>query len=128
VTILPLADAPESVEGVINVRGHLVPVFNLRFRLELQARPVGVTEHFVLLRAGDRHIAVRVDRALAVMTVPDWDVDSIAQALPTADGIDGIGTLPDGLVLIQDVKKLLADSEQRAVADSIARLPREGAV
>ena len=127
VTILPLAGASQTVEGVINVRGDSVPMLNLRSRLHLEARPVGVTEHFVLLRTGERQIGVRVDRALAVITVPDGDIDAISQAMSGTDGIPGVGTLPDGTVLVQDVNRLLDDSEQPPVADSLARSPGAGA-
>jgi len=128
VTILPLADASQTVEGVINVRGDRVPMLNLRSRLHLEARPVGVTEHFVLLHAGGRQIGVRVDRALAVITVPDGDIDAISQALSGTDGIPGIGTLPDQVVLVQDVNRLLEDPEQPAAVDSLVRSPGAGAV
>jgi purine-binding chemotaxis protein CheW len=122
VSVLPLPGSPEAVEGVINVRGTLVPVLNLRRRLRLPEKPIGVSDHLVLVRAGDRDVAVRVDRALAVVAATD-DCLATPGADITAPFISAVGRLVDGLVLVHDLRRFLDASEQASL-DTAAKRKR----
>src|SRR5437870_13646015 len=63
VAIVPLPRAPAIIEGIINIRGTVVPVLDLRTRFRLPAKPVEPADHLVVAWAGERLVAVRVDRA-----------------------------------------------------------------
>lgn len=54
VAITPLAGAPPLVEGVMNVRGEIVPVFGISARFGLPAVPVRPSDQLLLARASDR--------------------------------------------------------------------------
>ena len=62
--ITPLPGGPSLVEGVISIRGRVVPVFDLRQWLRLPARPVEPADHLVVVGTGEEAAVVRVDRAL----------------------------------------------------------------
>ncbi len=64
VTIVRLREAPEWVEGVVNLRGQVVPVVDLRGRLSLPRKGVELSDHLVVARVRGRVVALRVDRAL----------------------------------------------------------------
>src|SRR5437588_10594891 len=64
VAIVPLPLAGPAVEGVVNLRGRVVPVFDLRVRLGLPARAVAPSDHLIVAQSGGRLVALRVDRAL----------------------------------------------------------------
>src|SRR5215813_89561 len=57
-----LPKAPEVIEGVLNFRGALVPVLDIRARFGLPPRSVRTSDHLVVARAAKRTVAIRVDR------------------------------------------------------------------
>ena len=66
VTILPLPDAPPSIEGVINYRGRMIPVLDTRRHLGREPRALALSDHLIIARAKDRLFALRVDAALSI--------------------------------------------------------------
>ncbi|HVY62287.1 MAG TPA: chemotaxis protein CheW, partial [Planctomycetota bacterium] len=79
----PLPGAPGAIEGVIDVRGEVVPVVDVRARLGLGARAISIADHIVVARAGDRTVGLRADRALGLARVP-------AGAFAGAEGITAL--------------------------------------
>jgi len=111
VAISPLPNAPPVIEGLIDVRGRVVPVFNLRRRFGLPSREIDVADHFILARASRRVAALHVDRALELADVDEAGVAWLADAVPTATQVAGVATMPDGLALIHDVDAFLSAAE-----------------
>jgi len=114
VAVVPLPRAPAGVEGVINLRGQVVPVLSLRARLGLPDRPLEPSDHFIIARTGQQHVALRVDRALDLVSLDAAEVDPGIELVSAAGWV---ARLPDGLVLIHDLNNLLSPSESAALAD-----------
>lgn len=115
VTIVPLPKGPPIVEGIINVRGRVVPVLDIRARFRLPPKAVSHTDHLILAHAGQRLVALRTDRALGLARVEAADIDDAQTALPGAEYVSGVAKLPDGLVLIHDLRTFLRESEAAAL-------------
>jgi purine-binding chemotaxis protein CheW len=115
VTIVPLPDAPPIVEGLINVRGVLVPVLDVRTRFRIPANAGAVSDHLILAWAGTRLVALRVDRAVEVAAVDARDIENAKAVVPDANYVVGVAKLPDGLVLIHDLCTFLDDAERAAL-------------
>jgi purine-binding chemotaxis protein CheW len=120
VAISPLPRAPAAIEGVINARGTLVPVFDLRQRLGLAARPLAPHHHLVLARSGARPAALRVDRAVELVAVTEADIESAERVAPGAGYGSAVAKLPDGLVVIHDLERFLSPVEAGQVDAALA--------
>lgn len=120
VSVVPLPRAPAVVEGVIDVRGTLVPVLDLRGRFGLPASPLRPSDHLVLARAADRLVALRCDRAEGIVSLPAGEVEDARRAVPEAGYVAGVVRLPDGLVLVHDLRTFLSGAEGAALDDSLA--------
>ena len=120
VTIVPLPTAPAMVEGLINVRGEVVPVLDVRSPFRLPAKPLTHTDHLVLAWAGPRLVAVRADRALDLIRVQPGSIDDARMGGPGADCVAGVATVSDGLVLIHDLRAFLDDAEAAALDNAMA--------
>lgn len=120
VTITPLPRAPASIEGFVDVRGTIAPVYDLRSRLGLPARPQGPDDHMILAQADERLAVIRVDRAIDLVHVPAEQLNAALPAPRTANvaSVAGIARLPDGLAVICDLAGFLssAESDQLAAA------------
>jgi len=119
VAVAALPDAPEVVEGVVNYRGSLAPVLNVRSRFGLPPRPLDPTQHFVLAEAGSRLVALRVDRVLDVLEVPAEAVEAGAAVAPGSRRTEGVARLPDGLLVIHDLERFLSLDEGTALDASL---------
>lgn len=115
VAITPLAGAPGVVEGVIDVRGTVTPVLDVRARFRLPPRPVSPSDHMVLAEAAGRPVALRVDRVLDVTAVPDEAVVAARPDDPATRHLAGVARLPDGLVLVNDLDAFLTQGEREAL-------------
>jgi purine-binding chemotaxis protein CheW len=119
VAIVPLPQAPSIIEGLINVRGTLVPVLDIRTRFRLPSKPAAHTDHLVLAWAG-RLVAIRADRALGLVGVEPADVEDPATLVSGAEYVSGVAKLADGLVLIHDLRSFLDDAERVTLDTSMA--------
>jgi purine-binding chemotaxis protein CheW len=101
------------VEGVFNLRGAIVPVFDLRARLGLPPRSVEPSESLVIVRRGGRPMAIRVDRPLELATLGVDDVDpaQLVEDVGAADRSAGVAKLVDGFAVLLDLDTLLRPAE-----------------
>ena len=124
VEISPLPGAPAVIEGIVNVRGTIVPVFDLRARLGLPARAIDAAQHLVILASGARSSAVRVDAADDFVSIPDSDIaPSLADSGVNGAGsrhVAGIAATPDGTTIIYDLTAFLSQSETDTLDGAIA--------
>ncbi len=116
---IPLSSAPAVIEGVINLRGSVVPVIDLGRRFHLSARALEHTDHLVIAQVQGRLIALRVDRALDLVRLGTADVDSLQGVGSGRDAVTRIAKLPKDLVLIQDLRALLSEAESAALQNAL---------
>lgn len=113
VAITPLSNGPAAIEGVVNVRGRILPVVNVRARFGLPPRALDPADHFIIAAVGTRGLILRVDRATHLALVDE------AAILPMDDGtpdyIPGVAGLDGGLVLIHDLASFLTAAESATV-------------
>jgi purine-binding chemotaxis protein CheW len=120
VTIVPLPKAPAVVEGLIDLRGTLVPVFDIRCRFRLLAKEVGPLDHLVIAHAKGRLVALRVDRVLDLVEVDDREIEDPRDLVPGTDYVAGVARLEGGLVLIHDLATFLSAAEAAELDAAIA--------
>jgi purine-binding chemotaxis protein CheW len=126
VTVVPLPKAPRVVEGVINVRGQVVPVLDVRTRFQLPPKTASPTDHLILARAGERLVAIRADRALELVRLDAGDFEEAKSVLPGAACVMGVAKLADGLVLIHDLRTFLEAAEAAAFDEAVGMLEGHG--
>ena len=115
VAITPLPRAPAVIEGVVNVRGRVLPVLDVRVRFRLPAKPLDPSDLFIVAAAGPRGVILRVDRATHLALVDEASVQPPESLGPSATYVAGVAKLPDGLVLLHDVATFLSAAEAAAL-------------
>lgn len=111
--VTPLSDTPVQVLGAINLQGAITPVLDLRHRLRLQPRPIRVDDQLLIVRTGERDLAIVVDDADGVH---EFAPERIVTADAVADGVaqlQGVVQLEDGLLLIEDPARFLTLKDER---------------
>ncbi len=107
VTMVP--NSPSYMEGVINLRGRVLPVLNLRKRLKLAPKDTGKASRIVVAEAGDKVIGLLVDAVSHVIKVAPESVESAPEEVLEIDTdyITGVGKLKNRLIILLDLERLL---------------------
>jgi purine-binding chemotaxis protein CheW len=107
--ITPVPGAPGHVQGVINLRGKIIPVADLRRRFGLPAIEESEFRRIVVVELGEKRIGMLVDSVSQVIKVPAGVVEEMPEAVTTvADNyIKGVGKLENRLVIILDLNRSL---------------------
>jgi len=120
------------VEGVINLRGKVLPVLDLRKRLGMKVAEQTDESRIVVIDIADGEVGVIVDAVTEVLRIPSSSIEPPSAMITqgTADYLRGIAKLPNRLIILLDVNKLLsnmADSEAiaRVLADAAAEADEE---
>lgn len=119
VEVTPLPHAPAIVTGIINAAGQVIPVCSLRRRFGLSDRAINPQDQFVVARTTTRLVALVVDETQGVQAWPQRDIVAASAIVAQSDQIQGIIKLSDGLVLIQNLEKLLSTVESRALDEAL---------
>lgn len=120
VEITPLPKAPEFVLGVINVQGQVIPVVDIRQRLQLPTHRVALDDRFILARTEQRRVALLVDSVPGIHELTDEELVSAEQVLPGMEYIHGLVKLKDGLVLICDLDQFLSFNDEQKLKEALA--------
>ena len=111
ITFMP--NLPPFVKGVINLRGKIVPLIDLR--LKLNKEPMEYDDHtsIVVVEAGDFSVGFIVDRVNDVTDISKNQIsDSPKLAKDTTNNyVYGIATLENGVAMLLDVMKLLEKND-----------------
>jgi purine-binding chemotaxis protein CheW len=119
VTITPLPNAPAVIEGVVNVRGRVLPVLDVRARFHLPARPLDPSDHFIVASAGARGVILHVDGATHLALLDEDSIQPSPTLGPSATYVAGVAKLEDGMVLIHDLTTFLSDAEAASLDEAL---------
>lgn len=105
----PLPHAPLYVRGVINLRGVVLPVVDLKARLGREATDANPKHVIVVIETGERTIGLLVDAVSDILTVTASDIQTTPEL--ARDGcagfLDGIAVLADRMVTILSMDRLV---------------------
>jgi purine-binding chemotaxis protein CheW len=117
VNILALPDAPAIVEGVVNVRGEIVPVLSLRSRLGHPSRPIAASEYFILVNARHRRVILRSDTTPEIVSLPEMETP---RDEPVERALAGVLPLPNGVAMFQDINRFITADDEPALESALA--------
>ena len=112
---------PEFVEGVINLRGKVIPVLDLRKRFSLEVAEKSEENRIVVVEVRGQDIGMVVDAVTEVLRIPANSVESPSSVIMTADSdyLLGIAKLENRLIILLDLERVLSESDMGNVSESI---------
>jgi purine-binding chemotaxis protein CheW len=121
--ITAVPDAPAYVEGVINLRGKIVSVVDLRKRFAKPSLALDRQSRILVVEHRGRLVGMIVDSASEVLKIPESEIET-APAMMQEGGLDcvtGLGKYQGRLIILLDVEKVLTAREsgnEPAVAEA----------
>lgn len=111
--------APDFVDGVINLRGKVIPVIDLRKRFGLPVDEKTNETRIIVVDVATRTVGLKVDAVSEVLRLPSDTVEP-PPAMVTgveSDYIKGVGKLDGRLLILLDVAKILTKTEKEGFAN-----------
>lgn len=110
ITLLP--NAPDIILGVINVKGQIIPVVDMHWRLGMPKREITLTDRLIIARTARRPVALVANEVTGVIEYPESKLIDAAGILPDLEQVAGVVKLDDGLVFIHDLDRFLSLDEE----------------
>lgn len=120
-TIKKLPGAPKIVEGIINLRGKVNYILNLRHKFGLEPKPISEESKFIMVNLGNSDVGCIVDDVNDIIKLEDSDIQP-SPAFVTIDTkyICGIANLEDRMIIILDPASILSMEETAAFSNPLA--------
>ena len=121
-TVTRVPHAPAFVEGVINLRGKVIPVVDLRRRFGLPLADHTRASRIVVVEIGDQVVGIVVDGVSEVLRVNKGTIEPPSPVVAgiESDYLHGIAKLPERLVILLNLDRVLARDERRALETAAA--------
>lgn len=113
---------PDFVEGVINLRGRVIPVLDLRKRFGLPSDVRTNETRIIVVDVDNRTVGLKVDAVSEVLRLPSDTVEPPPSIVTGAESeyIKGVGKLDNRLIILLDVSKILSRSERDALGHQLS--------
>jgi purine-binding chemotaxis protein CheW len=106
--------APSFVEGVINLRGRVIPIIDLRKRFRLSEKEVTKDTRVIVVEVAPHTVGMVVDAVDEVLRISEDKIEPPSPLIASIqeEYIQGVGKLEDKLVIILDLQKVLSKEEK----------------
>ncbi len=120
VDITPVPNAPEFVEGVINLRGKVIPIISLRKRFGFEQKDHDSRTRIIVVELEGKLVGFIVDAVTEVLRIPSSTVEPPPPIISKieSDYLKGVGKLDDRLLILLDIDKVLSPKEKEAIEKS----------
>lgn len=117
-----LPDAPDYIKGVINLRGTIVPVVDMRLKFRLERAEYTALTVMIVLNVADRVVGMVVDSVSDVVQLSAEQVRAVPEIGATIDRqfLTGIGTLDERMLILLDIERLMSSTEMGLVTAQAA--------
>ncbi|MDH7603917.1 MAG: chemotaxis protein CheW [Melioribacter sp.] len=112
--VTKVPNAPDFVDGVVNLRGRIIPVIDLRSKLGLSRKEVDKDKRIIVVEVSGKTVGFIVDAVTEVLRIPA----SITEPPPdlitnvNSEFIKAVGKLEDRLLILIDLEKILSSNEK----------------
>lgn len=111
ITMVP--NAPDIIEGVINLRGKIIPVMDLRKRFGASAVQPDKKNRILVVELENKLLGLIVSSASEVLKIPPSEIESPGSVFAEGESsyVTGVGKLKGRLIILLDIAKLLRQPE-----------------
>lgn len=116
-----IANTPDFITGVMNLRGVIVPIIDLRIKFQLQSADINDNTVIIVLNLANRIVGIVVDGVSDVLALNAEQVKPAPEFSVTLSTkyLLGLGSLDDRMLILVDIEKLL-NSEEMEIVEKVA--------
>ncbi|MDP2256533.1 MAG: chemotaxis protein CheW [Rhodoferax sp.] len=123
-TVTRIANAPEHIKGVVNLRGIIVPIIDMRIKFNLGTPTYDQFTVVIILNLASRVMGMVVDSVSDVITLTPEQIKPAPEmgAVLGTDYLIGLGTLDERMLILVDIDKLMTSAEMGLIEQTVATL------
>lgn len=114
-----LPQTPDFIEGIINLRGKVIPIIDLKKRFNMGNSSLTAESRSVVVEVGGKTVGIIVDEVSEVMRLPLDCIEPPPAVMGAiaSDYITGVGKLENRLLILLDMDKILNEGERTELYD-----------
>lgn len=118
--ITAVPNAPDVIEGVINLRGKIIPVMDLRKRFGSSAVQPDKKNRILVVELDNKLVGLIVSSASEVLKIPPSEIESPGSVFAEGESsyVTGVGKLKGRLIILLDIARLLRQSEFKKLEEA----------
>ena len=115
VEITHVPRAPHFMEGVINLRGQLIPIIDLRTRFGMVRIDATKSTRIIVTEIGNKRVGIVVDSVSEVLNIPIENVEDAPEMIAGVgtEYIQGVGKMDERLIIMLDLTMVISGDEKR---------------
>lgn len=121
--IYKVPNAAPYIEGLLNLRGRVLTVFNLRKRFSLPDKENDDNTKIIIVTMDEFLLGFIVDSVTEIVHLPEEDIEPTPPSLQGLDKrfLSGIGKVDEHVILMLDLTKVLTSEEEKDMAELVAK-------
>ncbi|MGC9456853.1 MAG: chemotaxis protein CheW [Halothiobacillaceae bacterium] len=121
-TVTRIANAPDFIKGVINLRGVIVPIIDMRIRFNLGSAEYNATTVVIVLNLADRVIGMVVDSVEDVIMLKSEQIKPPPEFGSVIDTryVTGMGTIDERMLILVDIERLLLSDDLAMIDQAVS--------
>ena len=113
--VTPVPQAMDFIEGVVSLKGKVVPIIDLRRKLGIPGTRQTTLNRVIITETSNHILGIAVDSVIGVTNIKDSDIEPPDEVLKKAGYLSGVGKSGKRLILIMDITKLLSEEEATGI-------------
>ncbi len=113
--VTKIANTPDFIKGVVNLRGHIVPIVDLRIKFHLSQVEYNDFTVVIILNLGGRIVGIVVDGVSDVMNLQAEQIRAVPDIVASIDTkyVTGLATVEEKMLILVDIEKLMNSQEMQ---------------
>ena len=119
--VTAIANAPAFIKGVVNLRGIIVPIVDLRIKFAVGEARYDQFTVVIILNIGARVVGVVVDSVSDVLTLASGQVKAAPEFATTlnTEYITGLGTVDQRMLILVDIERLMSSADMALMDEAV---------
>jgi purine-binding chemotaxis protein CheW len=115
--ITRIPNISEYIEGVINLRGKIIPVVDLRKKFQLAQKQKDDNTKIVIVNVSGQSIGLICDSVSEVIRLPSLQIEEVPTVIShiSTDYLSGVGKIDNRIIILLNLEKILADIEKTTI-------------
>ena len=116
-----IANAPNFIKGVVNLRGTIVPIVDMRLKFTCSKAEYNSFTVVIILNLHHRIVGIVVDSVSDVMELPAENLKAApdVESVIGSDSVLGLGSIGDRMLILLDIEKLMSGVDMELAPDTI---------
>lgn len=120
-SVTRIANSPECIKGVVNLRGTIVPIIDMRIKFNLVDPSYDEFTVVIVLNIGTHVLGIVVDSVSDVTTLSSEQIHPAPamKSVMDTDYVTGLGTIDERMLILLDIDKLMSSEDMGVIAQAI---------